>query len=144
MFHSKLSGVHPPKPPTASYIHRTISRLGLNVVTSTTFPTSYSFDDVNSYLEEAVEWIDELDIERVSQEMKKTFYQMSLNLLDRVDELKEDGYPEEIYTGGYEYMIAAQLPKNDHDDGLAVQPPTVETPTHYYPKNNIIPIGIPA
>ena len=99
---TKLSGVHPQKPPTASYIHRTISRLGLNVVTSTTFPTSYSFDDVTSYLEEAVEWIDELDTERISQEMKKTFYQMSLNLLDRVDELKEDGYPEEIYTGGYD------------------------------------------
>jgi len=133
-----LSGVHPQKPPTASFIHRTISRMGLNVVTSTTFPTSYSYDDVTSYLEEAVEWIDELDTQRVSQDMKKSYYQMCLNLLDRVEDLKEAGY-EEVDTGGYEYMIAAQLPKNDSDhddddDAHAAVLPTVETPTPYQPK----------
>jgi len=134
-----LFGVHPEKPPTASFFHRTISRLGLNVVTSTTFPTPYTFDDVTSYLEEAVEWIDEMDTtqQRVSQEMKRSYYQLCSDLLYRVEDLKEGGY-EEVYTGGYEYMIAAQLPNNNSDDDGGEEEhavlPTVDTPTPYTPK----------
>ncbi|KAK1733851.1 hypothetical protein QTG54_015378 [Skeletonema marinoi] len=81
------------KTSTASFLHRTISRLGLNVVTSTTFPTPYTFDDVTSYLEEAVEWIDEMDTtqQRVSQEMKRSYYQLCSDLLYRVEDLKEGG-----------------------------------------------------
>ena len=142
----QLSGVNPQQPPTASFIHRTISRLGLNVVTSTTFPTSYSLDDVTSYLEEAVEWIDELDTTQrvVSEEMKRSYYQMCLDLLDRVDDLKEAGHYEEVDIGGYEYMIAAQLPlsnndRSDVDDDANAAPPTVEKPTPYKPKEKYQP-----
>jgi hypothetical protein len=83
-----------------------------------------------------VEWVDELDTPRVSQEMKKSYYQMCSDLLYRVEDLKEEGY-EEVSTGGYDYVIAAQLPKNDDDssdDKHTVLPPTVDTPTPYIPR----------
>lgn len=138
----QLSGVHPEKPPTASFIHRTISRLGLNVVTSTTFPTPYTLDDVTSYLEEAVQWIDELDTQRISPEMKRSYYQICSDLLYRVEDLKEEEY-EEIYMGGYEYMIAAQLPYSSSNNSSNTSeenyeehavPPTVDTPTPWVEK----------
>jgi len=142
----QLSGVYPEKNPTASLVHRTISRLGLNVVTSTMFPNSYTLDDVTSYIEEIVEYVDELDNNiprgRVSPEMKKGYYQMCSDLLYRVEDLREEGY-EEVYTGGYDYVIAAQLLPNvdDSDDGdgtkqttAVVLPPTVDTPTYFIPR----------
>ena len=88
-------------------------------------------DDVTSYLEETVEWIDELDTRKVSQEMKRTFYQLCSDLLYRLEDLREEGY-EEVYTGSYEYMIAAKLPNND--DHQTILLPTVDSPTTFTPR----------
>lgn len=128
--------------------------LGLNVISSIKFPISYSFDTITSYLEEIVEWVDELDTTEnrgdgegggegrivPSAEMKHGYYQMCSDLLYKIEDLKEEEY-DEAYTGGYDYVIAAQLPYDDIDESSVKKKgmPTVDEPTTYTPREKYEP-----
>lgn len=148
---TKLSGVFPKRNPSANTIHRMMSRnLGLNVISSMKFPISYSFDTITSYLEEIVEWVDELDTTEnrggeggggrivPSAAMKHGYYQMCSDLLYKIEDLKEEEY-EEAYTGGYDYVIAAQLPYDDKSSDKKKGMPTVDEPTTYTPREKYEP-----
>lgn len=98
-----LSGEYPKRNLPASWIERNLSRLGLNVHTSTLFPNKSKYKDLARPIQEAKEWVDELPY--LSSSFKNTYYNMLAELQDRAVEATRDG---PIFTGDHTYIIGAQ------------------------------------
>ena len=90
----------------ATWVHRTTKRLGLNIFSSTLFPTYYTQYDMFSLIEEAKEWVEFLKGE-FDRKTEESFLSVLDSLNARVEQVM-DG--EEVFTGGYDYVIAAEFP----------------------------------
>ena len=86
-----------------------------------------------SIIEEAKDWID--DLETLDKDAQLGFYSELFDLYQRVEGIMGDD-TDDIFAGGYEYIIAAQLPIiNDDESSLLPKKPvttaTVNEPSEY-------------
>jgi len=91
---------------SAKWIERTLTRLGLNVYSSTLFPVHYDYEDMLKTVVEVKDWISglELSSDKPNRGIKKHYRRL-------LDELKEKLPEEPVFAGEHTYVIAAELPK---------------------------------
>lgn len=109
----------------ATWINRNLHRLGLNVFSSTVFPTEPSFFDIEETVNDALEWVEE---NQPSGAIRKQYQKTLSNLMDKAREATKDG---PVYAGERQYIIAAELPASGKDKRSL---PKVDEPTIYEPK----------
>lgn len=117
-----------------------MDRLGLNIQSSTVFPTYSTYKDIVAIVKQTTEWMDELD---EWGEQLQDLYQICNDLLERAhdivhmmdwdeEEVESDEEAESmpIFLAGHNYVIAALMP--DTSDMASSEPlPTVGEPTMY-------------
>mmetsp|Transcript_19450 Transcript_19450/g.42294 ORF Transcript_19450/g.42294 Transcript_19450/m.42294 type:complete len:820 (-) Transcript_19450:205-2664(-) len=126
-----LSKVYPKRNLPASWINRNLARQGLNVHTSTLFPTYHSYEDMTTTISEVYDWLSGLP-DTVPGAVKKTYGEMLDKLEARVEEVTANG---PVFAGEHDYIIAAQLPLSSSAKEKSILP-MVDTPTMYEPKTH--------
>ncbi|KAL7543508.1 hypothetical protein ACHAXR_012794 [Thalassiosira sp. AJA248-18] len=100
-----LSREYPKHDLPASWVHRNMAKLGLNVYSSTLFPIYHAFGDLSSVIAEATEWVDDLESD---DETKRGFYKVLFDLYQRGEDIA--AYDSTFFAGGYKYIVTAELP----------------------------------
>ena len=99
-----------------------MKRIGLNIYSSTLFPTYHTQDDLFSLIEEAKEWVEFLKGEFDSK-TEESFLSVLDRFHTRVEQAMDD---EEMTTGGYDYVIAAEFPLKPDDPVTTAVPRPIE------------------
>ena len=119
----------PKKNLPASWVHRTLGKLNLNIFDSTRMYTNYDYDQFESKLKDALAWIE--DSELMTSETKEHFESLVHSLSEQAEEATEDG---PVYAGGNEYIIAAEISAEDVEARTTVPYPVdYATKERYWP-----------
>ena len=126
----KLWGESPIHNMPATWIIRTLDRLGVNVFSSTLFPAKAAYEDMAQTVGDAIEWIEE-EADDGGDEMwagiKGQYMEMLEELLETAEAVAGRG---PVYGGEDQYIIAAKLPLDGEkkDDNSPLIAPTVYEP----------------
>ena len=111
--HTQYYGEPPTRDYTAKWAHRSVDRLGLNIYSSTVYPSYKTYEDIFGLVETTKEWIQDMP---ASDGMKGSMYAILLELLDSAEELNgNQEFDTPVFPSGNDYIIVAQMPTSAAD-----------------------------
>jgi len=120
----QLGGEEPTRNVPATFINKSLDKLGLNVFSSVLFPILPTLDDVREATNSGKSWIAESTV--LTPDTKKQYTTKLDTLMKRVARVAKVGA---VFAREYQYIVAAELP----GDGKMTKASVIE-PTIYEPK----------
>ena len=119
-----MGGEEPTRNVPATFINKSLDKLGLNVFSSVLFPILPTLDDVREATNSGKSWIAESKV--LTPDTKKQYTAKLDTLMKRVARVAKVGA---VFAREYQYIVAAELP----GDGKMTKGSVIE-PTIYEPK----------
>ncbi|KAK1740478.1 hypothetical protein QTG54_008573 [Skeletonema marinoi] len=119
----RLGGEEPTRNVPATFINKSLDRLGLSVFSSVHFPIIPTLDDVRETTNGGKQWIEES--RALKPDMKKQYMTKLDDLVKRTARVAKVGA---VFAREYQYIVAAELPGDGNKKKESVKQPTVYQP----------------